>query len=306
MIGADERAESPQEMRPGEVAPESERPHLAHERTCIGCGERSAPGDLVRLVLGPAGEVAVDAAGGGFGRGAHVHARAACLAQAATKGLARASKGKAASVSVAVKEGDAIGTTEAAPLTAASLAQAIETAMARRILGLLAAAVRTKKVRIGSDAVTGAWNGGDAALVVVATDAAAAKDLTAVREAVASGAAVSFGTKESLAGALFRTKGAGGDVHGADRGVAVAAITDTRIASAVRDAVEKTMGAHGAGRSVPSGRAGGSRESKRAGKVATQKKGFQSKVGAQRAGRASGRQQLRRAQGQKAVAERSE
>jgi predicted RNA-binding protein YlxR (DUF448 family) len=66
--------------------------HAPHERTCVGCGERCAPGELIRLVLAPSGEIAVDAAGGGFGRGAHVHARGACLRQAATRGLLRATK----------------------------------------------------------------------------------------------------------------------------------------------------------------------------------------------------------------------
>ena len=61
-------------------------------RTCVGCGERveiprseSPSSVLVRLVLGPGGEVAVDAAGGGFGRGAHVHPRPGCVEKAALR-----------------------------------------------------------------------------------------------------------------------------------------------------------------------------------------------------------------------------
>lgn len=290
----------------------------SRERTCIGCGERGAPEEMVRLVLGPDGEVAVDAAGGGFGRGAHVHARKACITQAATRGLLRASKGRAESVSVAVKEGGEIATTEAERLSAIALAEAIEAAMARRIAGLFATAVRTRNTRVGADAVTAAWRTGDAALIVVATDAAAGRDLGAVREAVSEGAAVSWGTKATLATALFRGKNS-------SEGVAVVAITDTRIADAVRDAVEKAMGAWDARQSAPrdvrqsvprdaqkpvsrdvrqsAPRAADEAAATRRGvKVAAPRAGNRSKVNDRRAGRASGR----RARVTKAVAERGE
>ncbi len=254
--------------------------HAPHERTCVGCGERCAPSELVRLVLAPSGEVAVDAAGGGFGRGAHVHARGACLRQAVTRGLLRATKGKASSVSVAVKEGKDVMTSEPRPIDADALAQAIEAAMARRIAGLLGTCVRTKKARIGSDAATSAWGSGEAALLVVATDATAAASLGAVRDAVASGAAVAWGTKESLAAALHRPERA--------EGVGVLAITDTRIAEAVRDAVEKAMGARSD--------AGSRRAPRGARKDAATPADFRGKVGAERAGQ-FGRQRRRAASG---------
>lgn len=261
----------------------------SHERTCIGCGEHADPRELVRLVLGPDGEIAVDAAGGGFGRGAHVHARGACLVQAATRGLQRATKGRATCVSVAVKEGGAVATTTAAPLSATALGDAIEGAMARRIAGLLATAVRTRKARIGSDAVTGAWRSGDAALIVVASDAGAAGEVGAVREAIEAGAAVSWGTKETLATLVFRAN------HGAD-GVAVVAITDTRIAAAVRDAVGKTMGARDVRRSPQR-----ATQARGGVQVGAPRDGNRSKL-SKRAGRASGR----RARVKQAVAERGE
>jgi predicted RNA-binding protein YlxR (DUF448 family)/ribosomal protein L7Ae-like RNA K-turn-binding protein len=252
---------------------------------------------MVRLVLAPSGEIAVDAAGGGFGRGAHVHARGACLQKAATRGLLRATKGKASSVSVAVKEGADVLMTDAHPIDVAALAQAIEAAMARRIAGLLGTSARTRKARVGSDAATSAWRSGEASLLVVATDAAAAADLGAVREAVDAGAAVAWGTKQSLAAALQRPQKA--------EGVAVVAITDTRIAAAVRDAVEKTMGARSdeGTRRAPRG----------VDKDAATPADFRGKVGAERAGR-FGRQRRRAtssssslsgAQGKQAV-ERSE
>jgi len=49
-------------------------------RTCVGCGARGAPRELVRLRVVD-GRVEVDAGRSG-GRGAWVHAREACLARA--------------------------------------------------------------------------------------------------------------------------------------------------------------------------------------------------------------------------------
>src|SRR5262249_58077561 len=83
-------------------------------------------------------------------------------------------------------------------LSTDSLARAIQRSMDRRIEGLLAAAVRSRQVARGSDAVTGACQRGEAELVVVACDAAAAADLTEVRRAVAEGRAVAWGTKARI------------------------------------------------------------------------------------------------------------
>lgn len=213
-------------------------------RTCVGCGERvevAARGSLVRLILGPEGEVAVDPGDGGFGRGAHVHPRPDCIAKAVQRGLAKAAKGRVHAVSS--------GTGELAPLRPDTLAEAIRAAMERRIEGLLAAAVRSRQVAFGSDAVTGACERGEAALVVVACDAAAAADLAEVRRAIAEGRAVSWGTKLSLA-ALF-----GGGEAARPSGVGVIALTSPKIAEAIREAVHIADGSAGraasAGRSEP-------------------------------------------------------
>lgn len=222
-------------------------------RTCIGCAERvevDGPdgADLVRLILGPGGEIVVDSGRGGFGRGAHVHARRSCVERAARSGLLRATKGAARSILSAEDGQDEKG--EA--LSTDSLARAIQHSMDRRIEGLLAAAIRSRQVACGADGVTGACRRGDAWLVVVACDAAAAADLTEVRRAVAEGRAVAWGTKERLGGIV-----APGAVRGklpvpsppappetpsaAPRGyegVGVIAISSRTIADALRHAIQ--------------------------------------------------------------------
>jgi predicted RNA-binding protein YlxR (DUF448 family)/ribosomal protein L7Ae-like RNA K-turn-binding protein len=222
------------------VASDERRPGAkgSRTRTCVGCGERvevTARVSLVRLILGPEGEVAVDPGDGGFGRGAHVHPRPDCLAKAVQRGLAKAAKGRVHSVSS--------GEGELAPLRPDTLAAAIKAAMDRRVEGLLAAAVRSRQVALGADAVTGACARGEAALVVVACDAAAAADLAEVRRAISEGRAVSWGTKLSL-GALF-----GGGEAARPSGVGVVALTSSRIGAAVREAIHIADGS--VGRAMP-------------------------------------------------------
>jgi predicted RNA-binding protein YlxR (DUF448 family) len=250
MIGAEVQTNA------GGEAPLAQSGSKGRVRSCVGCGERvdllgPEAGDLVRLVLGPGGEIAVDAGsrhGGGFGRGAHLHTRPDCLERAAKSGLARATKGKAHLV-------DDEGPAKEA-LSAGSLARAIQAAMDRRIEGLLAAAVRSRRAASGADAVTGACKRGEAALVVV-------------RRAVAEGRAVSWGTKQRLGaiapGAVrgrlggrpgvsrgpFETRPSGegdpqipqahegGDPHApaVSQGIGVIAISSRPIAEALRQAV---------------------------------------------------------------------
>lgn len=226
-----------------------EGPEGGHARTCVGCGSavstsvvRRADGrtrrgsseaekrPLVRLLLGPPvdasaeqgkarREIAVDTgarspSGGGvsraWGRGVYVHAEPRCIAGAATRGLPRAAKS-----AVAI---------QGAPLTAELLANEIARAFERRAESLFLAAKRARKVEAGSIAATTAVKRGDAALVVVATDAAAAADLTEVRLAVSEGRAIAWGTKREIAARL-------GGTH--TEGVGVVAVTDDRLAAAL-------------------------------------------------------------------------
>ncbi|WP_437964827.1 DUF448 domain-containing protein [Sorangium sp. So ce260] len=206
-------------------------------RTCVGCGERVGVDDvrgarpLVRLILGPGGVIAVDPGDGGFGRGAHVHPQRDCLAAAVARGLARAAKGRVHAV-VGGAGPSAEGAGEQAaqgaePLTTVSLARAIRTAAERRLQGLVRAAVRSRSVAVGADAVVGSCERGEAALVLVACDAAEGADLPEVRRAIAEGRAVAWATQQVL-GSL-----AGG---ARERGVAMMAISSASMAAAVAHA----------------------------------------------------------------------
>ncbi len=178
-------------------------------RTCAGCGDAidlvaSQDGAAsVRVVRGPDGSIAVDAKGGAFGRGAHVHTRPECIAKAAQRGLARSFKA-------------------ACEVTAESLASDIAAALDRRIEGLLHSAARARAIALGADAPS------EAELVLVATDAASA-ELSAVRAAIAAGSAVAWGTKLELG--VLCTNGK------KPEGVGVVAILSDKIGRALAEAV---------------------------------------------------------------------
>ncbi len=238
------RRGSPRQRARAEVA-------VGRVRTCAGCGDTAALGrvrkatsklmgeasadPIVRIVIGPAGEIAVDAGQHGDNgehgfRGAYVHANVACVKAAAQRGLSRAAK------AAALLDGQ--------PVTLASLAAAICEAYLRRAQGLLVAAKRSRSLAVGSDAVSICCREGEGHLVVVAADAGQAADLTEVRRAVAEGRAVAWPSKAAL-GEVVR----GGPT---ESGVGVVAITDTRIAAAMRESLGIVAGLEPAGR-VPTG-----------------------------------------------------
>lgn len=261
-------------------------------RTCVGCGERVDlevhKSELVRLILGPNGEVAVDARGGGFGHGAHVHMLRSCLEGAVARGLARAAKGKvhtllamdgatkaAVEASADANEGAPRAGDAGEPLTVQALARAIQSAMNRRVEGLLTTAARAHLLARGSEAVTAAGRRGDAALVMVACDAAAAANLFEVQRAVEEGRAVAWGSKLRI-GEVLAPKGPrpaksssseGQEAAASEylgEGVAVIAVLSKQLAAGLRDAVhaadacsQAANGAPGpAGRMPQKGRAG--------------------------------------------------
>jgi predicted RNA-binding protein YlxR (DUF448 family)/ribosomal protein L30E len=171
------------------------------ERTCAGCGQHAAAADLVRVVADPSGELAVDLARSGFGRGAHVHGATPCIEKAMKAGFARVFKGKV---------------TADPPLPTQIVAAAD-----RRIEGLLTGARRAGQLTVGGDAVVEALKEGRASLVIVARDAAAAAKLTEVERAVAAGKAIAFGEKQRLGSLMNRDE------------VAVLAVLHAGVAEAV-------------------------------------------------------------------------
>ena len=271
--------------RMSDTADSSDR---ARTRMCVGCGQRVALPDgqneLIRFILGPQGQLAVDARGGGFGRGAHVHLRRGCLERAVSKGFARAAKGR---VSTEVwsdpallfddAEGVELTTDGREPLSVPALGRAIQAAMNRRIVGLLSAARRGRHLARGADAVTGAWQRGEARLVVVARDAAASATLSCVRQAISEGRALAWSTRGDLA-AILEPRSSGALVSplapaedavatsaSAVAGVAIIAITSDAIALALRDAVQMEMAAAAvaAGTDAPGGGSEPSKNSRR-------------------------------------------
>ncbi len=193
------------------VIENSAKPAHKRERTCAGCGEKADAAGFVRLVLGPACEIAVDAAGGGFGRGAHVHGRFACLAKACRGGLSRAFKVQVQS-------------------NAEALAIEVSAAFLRRADGLLLAARRAGATAQGADEARSALASG-APLVVVAVDAGSVVQRSEIARAIAEGRACAWSTKSELGRMLGREE------------VAVCAVTDARMAAAIVMAVSTADGA---------------------------------------------------------------
>ncbi len=179
-----------------------------NERTCAGCGKHAPAEELVRVVLDPSsGEIAVDLAGSGFGRGAHFHPSPDCVAKALKGGLARVFKSKVT--------GDA-----------QAIGEEIVKAADRRIEGLLTGARRAGQLAVGSDVVVEALKEDRAELVVVARDAAAATKLFEVERAIASGKALAFSDKQRL-GSLMGGPSSDG------KQVAVIAVLHPGVATAI-------------------------------------------------------------------------
>ncbi len=176
------------------------------ERTCVGCAKRDKASNLIRLVVGPEGQVAVDLAGHAYGRGAHVHASSSCLQKAATKGLSRSMRAQVQCDPEQLKQ---------------SLGEAAE----RRILGLLTAAEGAGCIVMGHEAVDRMLERETSSVALVACDASPASFGSALRRAIEQGRSIAWGSKE-LFGAMFGRQE-----------VALVGICDGRIARAVAQVV---------------------------------------------------------------------
>ena len=154
-------------------------------RTAVGCKASGPPQDLVRLVVGPEGEVVPDLSGGAFGRGAWVHPRPACVADAVKGGLSRGLKTK---VTASVAE----------------VTQLLRTAAARRTLSLLQAAERGRWAALGTTALEEAERDDRVELLVLAGDAKASAQLSPVMRLGQRGRVRLFKTKAELGAAFGR------------------------------------------------------------------------------------------------------
>lgn len=183
-----------------------ERAATGPQRTCVACRAVASPEEMLRVVLGPEGQLVPDLAGKSFGRGAWLHP--ACLTGSALRAFARSFKA----------EVDA----QLGPFTAA-----LSAAANRRIEGLLVAAAGSGKLRYGADDVALALSTrGAVALVLLAADARSAAKTAASLEAEAQGVRRTWGSKAQL-----------GSVCGREE-VALLALMDRRIAAAVRHTLE--------------------------------------------------------------------
>ena len=191
-------------VRPSSNAAKREQP----VRTCVGCGAKSGPDELLRTVAlsDPAHEsdavqVAFDLTGKETGRGAWVHARMSCLQRACARGFARSFK---APVAATVEE----------------LVQQLNLTATRRLNGLLLAASRARHLVCGRDAVKEVLP--VAALIVMATDARSVAKDSALQRAGLEGKIVCWSTKAELGHLLGRAE------------VGVFAITEHSLAEAMR------------------------------------------------------------------------
>jgi predicted RNA-binding protein YlxR (DUF448 family) len=87
---------SPCGMKPNRrhrIRPETAPLRAEPVRTCLGCRRTASKTELLRIVRGPDGTVALDPSGRAQGRGAYVHPDQVCVRRAARGGaLARALK----------------------------------------------------------------------------------------------------------------------------------------------------------------------------------------------------------------------
>lgn len=123
-------------------------------RTCVGCGERFEPAEMVRLVFTEGGRFAVDLAGKLGGRGVWIEPRAACLEAAVKRG------GFSRSMKSPIR------------VDRAAIANAIAEAYRIRIDGLISSANRARETAMGGDACLDALRNDGAFLIIFAHDAA--------------------------------------------------------------------------------------------------------------------------------------
>jgi len=163
----------------------------------------------VRWVRDEAGEIVPDLLGRSFGRGAWVHPRPSCLDRLII-GLSRSFRAP-------------VHTTRDQALARLALGAQHRTAQ------LIGASMRQKQVIFGGDACEEAFFSGKIALLLVAGDAKAALQRGFVQQAISSGMACSWGTKEMLGKLLGRAE------------VALVGVTDRGLAQRLFGAIAMAL-----------------------------------------------------------------
>ncbi len=158
-------------------------------RMCAGCGSRTEPGELVRLVVGDSEPfVAVDLGRRLSGRGVSVHPKRTCIRSAALRGgLARALRG-------------------VAQIEPESLERMIVQQFEQRAVGLLSSAQRARSLALGGDAVRSALKANKGDLLIRAKDSRGRGDELAHVATALGCATVTWGTKASLGDAFSRSE----------------------------------------------------------------------------------------------------
>ncbi len=193
-----------------DVSHETEREQS--QRTCVGCRKTDARDALLRVVFGGEPERLVPDIGRRLpGRGASVHPNLACLRAAVTRGGFARAFGRGIDAD------------------AGALVAVIVEQYRRRADGLLLAALRAKKLVVGTDAVRASLGQATEAerprLLVVARDAVGRREELERAVARLGGACVVFGDKTSLGRLLGREE------------LGVLAVTDGGVAAEVARAV---------------------------------------------------------------------
>jgi predicted RNA-binding protein YlxR (DUF448 family) len=182
-------------------------------RTCCACRKTAPPAELIRWVRAETGDVIPDLVGSSFGRGAWTHPHHECLKKLQTS-LARSFKAPVLTSTMVALE---------------LLSQAGE----HRAGQLLGVARRRGLLVHGSDACSEAWSRGGIHLLLVARDAQAAAKLGFVSDAIASGQAQAWSSKEAFGRLLGRSEVALVGLQ--DRGLARSLFGAIAMALLVRD-----------------------------------------------------------------------
>jgi len=192
---------TPSTRRPTQVA--EERVTRASERTCVGCRRASSPHDLVRIVAGADGRVALDPKASRGGRGAWVHPARACVEAMVKRHAAERT------LKVDVQR----------DLDAGAILAALRDGLRRKVLSLLVVSSRTRTMALGAEAVAASLERERVPAVVVARDAGSVA-LSLAEEGSDGGTRVlRHATKAELGSVFHRGE------------VALVAILDTRIAA---------------------------------------------------------------------------